>query len=244
MRGLLLGIAILLSLIPDVSAQVKVRGYTRKDGTYVAPHMRSSPNGTKADNWSTRGNINPYTGKEGTKPLDGASGGGTFGSRSGYASGSGYSIVQPTPTLTPTAPPVSMTPARTASQATVKAKDAQIAPKAPPIAEGGTDFNDRRAVLQYQQQSAAKGNGQAQYAMGLRYLHGIDVPKDEEKALEYLKAARNSGDLRARDKLTELERAKRKAEVEILDLKEAAFLAEVAKREAAGTQSKSERTTK
>lgn len=45
---------------------VRVRGYTRKDGTYVAPHYRSSPNSSKSDNYSTRGNYNPYTGKTGT----------------------------------------------------------------------------------------------------------------------------------------------------------------------------------
>ena len=44
-----------------------VRGYTKKDGTYVAPHQRTSPNKSKMDNWSTKGNVNPYTGKEGTK---------------------------------------------------------------------------------------------------------------------------------------------------------------------------------
>lgn len=51
---------------------VNVRGYTRKDGTYVAPHVRTSPNSTKSDNYSTKGNVNPYTGKEGTKPGDAA----------------------------------------------------------------------------------------------------------------------------------------------------------------------------
>lgn len=45
---------------------VRVRGYTRKDGTYVAPHYRSAPNSTKMDNYSTRGNYNPYTGAPGT----------------------------------------------------------------------------------------------------------------------------------------------------------------------------------
>lgn len=44
-----------------------VRGYMRKDGTYVPPHVRTAPNNTRLDNWSTRGNINPYTGREGTK---------------------------------------------------------------------------------------------------------------------------------------------------------------------------------
>jgi hypothetical protein len=46
-----------------------VRGYVRSNGTYVAPHHATNPNGTRTDNWSTKGNINPYTGKAGTKPL-------------------------------------------------------------------------------------------------------------------------------------------------------------------------------
>ena len=47
--------------------QVHVRGYTKKNGTYVAPHMRTAPNHTQRDNWSENGNVNPYTGKVGTK---------------------------------------------------------------------------------------------------------------------------------------------------------------------------------
>ena len=46
---------------------VSVRGYTRQDGTYVAPHYRSAPDGDFSNNWSTKGNINPYTGEEGTR---------------------------------------------------------------------------------------------------------------------------------------------------------------------------------
>lgn len=42
-----------------------VNGYTRSDGTYVPGHYRSSPNNTKIDNYSTRGNTNPYTGQRG-----------------------------------------------------------------------------------------------------------------------------------------------------------------------------------
>lgn len=44
-----------------------VRGYTTKGGSYVAPHHRTAPNATKADNYSTKSNVNPYTGKKGTK---------------------------------------------------------------------------------------------------------------------------------------------------------------------------------
>lgn len=44
-----------------------VNGYYRSDGTYVQGHYRSAPNGTKADNWSTKPNTNPYTGEQGTQ---------------------------------------------------------------------------------------------------------------------------------------------------------------------------------
>jgi hypothetical protein len=43
-----------------------VDGYTRSDGTYVAPHQRTNPNSTQSDNYGTRGNQNPYTGTYGT----------------------------------------------------------------------------------------------------------------------------------------------------------------------------------
>ncbi len=44
-----------------------VNGYTTKKGTVVAPHRQTDPNSTKKDNWSTKGNVNPITGKAGTK---------------------------------------------------------------------------------------------------------------------------------------------------------------------------------
>ena len=47
-----------------------VSGYTRSNGTYVAPHYQTNPNGTRNDNYSTRGNVNPHTGELGTKPRD------------------------------------------------------------------------------------------------------------------------------------------------------------------------------
>ncbi len=46
---------------------VHVKGYTRKDGTYVQPHNRTAPDGNFNNNWSTQGNVNPYTGEDGTK---------------------------------------------------------------------------------------------------------------------------------------------------------------------------------
>jgi hypothetical protein len=47
-----------------------VNGYYKKDGTYVPGHYRSAPNTTNIDNWSTRNNVNPYNGKQGTRAQD------------------------------------------------------------------------------------------------------------------------------------------------------------------------------
>lgn len=44
-------------------AKVYVNGYYRKDGTYVAPHYRSDPDGIVTNNYSYPGNYNPNTGK-------------------------------------------------------------------------------------------------------------------------------------------------------------------------------------
>ena len=47
-----------------------VSGYVSKSGKYVAPHDRTHQDGTRNNNWSTKGNRNPDTGKAGTKPRD------------------------------------------------------------------------------------------------------------------------------------------------------------------------------
>ena len=66
MRFIILGLAA-LAATTTASAQVHVQGYTTKNGTYVAPHYRSAPDSNPNNNWSTRGNVNPYTGQVGTK---------------------------------------------------------------------------------------------------------------------------------------------------------------------------------
>lgn len=58
---------IALTVSSAATAQTRVRGYVRSDGTYVQPHVRSAPNGTTLDNWSTQPNVNPYTGQQGTR---------------------------------------------------------------------------------------------------------------------------------------------------------------------------------
>ncbi|MCW2412957.1 hypothetical protein M2345_002716 [Sphingobium sp. B8D3D] len=61
-------LAVVMSMACGADARsVRVKPYFKKDGTFVQGHMRTSPNRTQYDNWSTRGNFNPYTGQEGRK---------------------------------------------------------------------------------------------------------------------------------------------------------------------------------
>lgn len=54
------------TMVAAATAQTYVKPHTRKDGTYVEGHVRSAPNNTNLDNYGTKGNYNPYTGKAGT----------------------------------------------------------------------------------------------------------------------------------------------------------------------------------
>jgi len=70
--GITIALAIAFCMAITVDAQARGgshsrRGYIKRDGTYVAPSRATNPNSTKMDNWSTKGNFNPYTGKAGTK---------------------------------------------------------------------------------------------------------------------------------------------------------------------------------
>jgi hypothetical protein len=47
--------------VPLKRSAVSVRGYTKKNGTHVQGYKRTAPNGTARDNYSTKGNVNPYT---------------------------------------------------------------------------------------------------------------------------------------------------------------------------------------
>lgn len=69
MKKALLSIAaLLITLMSFAQGETYVNGYYRSNGTYVEGHYRTLPNYTRDDNWSTIGNVNPYTGVEGTKP--------------------------------------------------------------------------------------------------------------------------------------------------------------------------------
>ena len=56
--------------VTSYAKDVHVNGYYKKNGAYVEPHYRSSPDSSKSNNWSTQGNYNPYTGKQGTVDVD------------------------------------------------------------------------------------------------------------------------------------------------------------------------------
>ena len=83
----LISIVLFISSVSlSLSAQTRVSGYFKSNGTYVQPHVRSSRNSTNHDNWSTRGNMNPYTGSTGSIARD--------YTRSAYNYGSGRTIIQ------------------------------------------------------------------------------------------------------------------------------------------------------
>jgi hypothetical protein len=48
-----------LLLLPVAIEAAQVRGYIRKDGTYVAPHQRSNPDTNPYNNYNFPGNYNP-----------------------------------------------------------------------------------------------------------------------------------------------------------------------------------------
>ncbi|NLH79491.1 MAG: hypothetical protein GX458_01430 [Phyllobacteriaceae bacterium] len=67
--GLIAGPALAKSGGGSARGQYYVRSYTTHSGVYVPGHYNTTPNGTRLDNWSTVGNVNPHTGKPGDKPM-------------------------------------------------------------------------------------------------------------------------------------------------------------------------------
>lgn len=67
MKTIFVSLFLLLCSHHSSFTQVSVKGHYRKDGTYVKPHQRTRPNNTVTDNYSYKGNVNPYTGKVGTR---------------------------------------------------------------------------------------------------------------------------------------------------------------------------------
>ena len=61
-------IMFILSVNSFAQTSTYVNGYTRSNGTYVSGYHRTTPDNTRDNNFSTRGNVNPYNGNIGTKP--------------------------------------------------------------------------------------------------------------------------------------------------------------------------------
>jgi hypothetical protein len=66
MKKLILTITLLALATPALARDHFVNGYTRSNGTYVQPHYQTNPDRSMYNNYSTRGNVNPYTGQAGT----------------------------------------------------------------------------------------------------------------------------------------------------------------------------------
>lgn len=70
MKKILLVLVLLVGVLSfSASAEartIRVKGYYKPStGNYVSPSYRTSPNKYKFDNYSTKGNYNPYSGKKG-----------------------------------------------------------------------------------------------------------------------------------------------------------------------------------
>jgi len=69
-RKLLIAITIALSafyITAEAADNVYVHRHITKSGTIVQQHYRTAPDHNRFNNWSSKGQANPYTGKRGTK---------------------------------------------------------------------------------------------------------------------------------------------------------------------------------
>jgi len=70
MKKFILTIALAIFTVVTFAQTTTVKGYVKKNGTVVQSYTKTTPNYTKANNYSTKSNVNPYTGKTGTvKPV-------------------------------------------------------------------------------------------------------------------------------------------------------------------------------
>ena len=65
-----IGICITLPTSSIARGSHTVHSYNKKDGTHVESHRATNRDNTKHNNYSSKGNTNPNTGKEGTKDPD------------------------------------------------------------------------------------------------------------------------------------------------------------------------------
>ena len=187
---------------------VHVSGHTTKNGTYIPPHYRSAPDGNFGNNWSTKGNVNPYTGKEGTRvtPPHSAghvSSGGSSGAFVGTAPSSQSSSSLPAPQV----------PAQIRTEGPTVSSESSHGEVGTAKISGPTED----PLIAYQKAEAAKGCPEAQYSLGVRYMNGNGVPKDVTKGKELILKAADQGSERARQKRSEFLQQEREAAAAQLD---------------------------
>jgi hypothetical protein len=111
----------------------------------------------------------------------------------------------PTPRVAPASIPIISSPVPLLPQPKGAAAPALPKEKIQPISEvKGPAFNDNDPLLGYQKQQAEKGDPQAQYALGIRYLTGNGVEENFILARHWLEKSSKNGNLKARAKLREL----------------------------------------
>src|SRR5262245_25995442 len=104
-------------------------------------------------------------------------------------------------------------------------RTAPAPPKAVPSASGATNavpappppadaekakLETLKKTIEFEKKNAEKGASWAQCSLGLRYLSGDGVEKDEVAARKWLEAAAKNGDARAKKKLEELNEKQKK----------------------------------
>ena len=71
MKKIILTLSIaIIALTAFSQTTTTTSGYYKTNGTYVAPAVKTTPDRTNTNNFSTTGNTNPYTGTTGTKAAD------------------------------------------------------------------------------------------------------------------------------------------------------------------------------
>ncbi|MFN7138106.1 MAG: hypothetical protein ACK4UN_02080 [Limisphaerales bacterium] len=103
-----------------------------------------------------------------------------------------------------TPPPEQAPPANTPPQA----GQANTRPTPPPV-RPKTDAEKQeieKKTVEFQMKRAQEGSASAQYDLGIRYLNGQGVEKNEETARQWLNAAAQQGNSAAAKKIEELNR--------------------------------------
>ena len=67
MKKLIISAILLVLSVVSAQADVWVNGYFNSYGSWVPGYYRTSPDSSFSNNYSSRGNINPYTGQRGYK---------------------------------------------------------------------------------------------------------------------------------------------------------------------------------